>query len=546
MKMKKIALILMLIFVIILPPLNLVKAEENYTVKKIPRELYPSVINRAQNVLLETFTATWCGWCHHAYDVFDELKKNFGDRILNIRYHNQDSLSMTEVPERAVYYKVSGYPTVLINGSKKIVGVDENSYPEFEKIVKAMLSNSPELGIYAVGSVEENKLKIRAEIEQFNNEVITGNFMAILLESNIEYEKNQIYNFVARKVFPSFSGLKLAFDGKTNFSIDFSFPLEDPNVLRNLKVVLLVQNMESKEIYNSTIFEFDSLIINSSEPLTFTEEISRDTIIKIRFSEGLVVNAIKKECFEIIGKDNEKIGLDFSYERENNTLILFPEKYFKANYTYALLIQSLENCLISVNRRILKTPYIIKFKTSAKPELSIWIDSYEIDFGEISKIDNPSYSINIIEDHGNPIRVKLYTTQKWIILSKSEFFSANENIEVEVNQLFMQKGKNSGTISIHTILGVINIEVKAILLSDEYPVIRFLNYVPYAFLETVILTGRTDGYKLYLGKEEIFVDENGYFNVELKLIKGFNVFTFTAMNMQRKEKKEALVILRLL
>ncbi len=92
-----------------------------------------------------------------------------------------------------------------------------------------------------------------AEIEQFTDHTLNGNFIALLMESNIEYGKNRFYDFVARKVFPSFSGLKLDFDGKTNFVIDFSFLLDDPQSLRNLKVVLLVQNMETKEIYNSAL-----------------------------------------------------------------------------------------------------------------------------------------------------------------------------------------------------------------------------------------------------------------------------------------------------
>jgi hypothetical protein len=202
--------------------------------------------------------------------------------------------------------------------------------------------------------------------------------------------------------------------------------------------------------------------------------------------------------------------------------------------------------LISVNRRILKTPYIIKFKTSNKPELSLYVNSYKIEFGEISKLDDPSFSLNIIEEHGNPIRVKLYSPQKWITLSKTDFYSANETIEVKINQLFMTKGENNGVISLQTILGVINIEVTATLLSDEYPVIKFLNYTPFAFSETLLLYGRTDGYRLYLNDKEVYVDADGYFNVELKLWNGFNIFTFTAMNMQRKEKKEALIILRLI
>jgi len=544
--MKKIILSFLLIILILLPSLNLVNSNESYTIKRIPKDLYPDVINKSQNVLLETFTATWCGWCHYAYEVFDELRKNFGDKILNIRYHNQDDLSIQEVPDRVAYYKVSGYPTVLINGSKKIVGVDENSYPEFEKIVKDLLTNSPKLGIYADGFVSKNELKLKAEIEQFDDEAINGNFMAVLLESNIEYEKNRIYDYVARKVFPSFSGLKLDFDGQTNFLIEFSFPLETLENVRNYKVIFLVQNMETREVYNSTIFEFDSLIIDASEPISFAEEVPRDTLIKVKFSEGLITNAIKKECFEIIAKDNEKIGVDFSYDREENTLILSPDKYFKPNYTYALYIQSLENCLISVNRRILKTPYIIKFKTSNKPELSLYVNSYKIEFGEISKLDDPSFSLNIIEEHGNPIRVKLYSPQKWITLSKTDFYSANETIEVKINQLFMTKGENNGVISLQTILGVINIEVTATLLSDEYPVIKFLNYTPFAFSETLLLYGRTDGYRLYLNDKEVYVDADGYFNVELKLWNGFNIFTFTAMNMQRKEKKEALIILRLI
>jgi len=453
---------------------------------------------------------------------------------------------MSEVSERSVYYKVSGYPTVLINGDKKIVGVNENSYPDFEKVVKEKLAKPSKLGIYGTGVIDENKLKIKAEIEQFSDEIITGNFIAVLLESNVEYAKNQIYDFVARKVFPSFSGIKLGFDGKTNFVIDFSFPIPNPVTVRNLKVILLVQNMETKEIYNSAIFEFDSLIIDSSEPSTFAERIPRDTLIKLKFSEGLVANAIKKECFILIAKDSEKIELDFFYDREDNTLILFPSKYLNANYTYALVAQSLENSLISVNKRILKTPYIIKFTTSSKPELSLNVSTYIINFGEVSKIDTPSYSLNITEEHGNPIRVKLYNSQKWIVLSKNEFFSAGENIEVKVDQLFMTKGENRGTISAYTILGAVNIEVEAVLLSDEYPTMRFLNYIPYAFSGDLMIFGRTDGYRLYLGEKELYVDEKGYFKVELKLINGLNIFIFTAINMQRKENKEAIIILRLI
>jgi thiol-disulfide isomerase/thioredoxin len=545
--MRKIAINILLVFVIILLPFNGINAVENYTVTKISKGFYPDVIDKNQNVLLETFTATWCGWCHYAYEIFDELKKNFGDRIINIRYHNQDSLSMPEVPERAVYYKVSGYPTVLINGDKKIVGADENSYPDYEKAVKEKLNKSPELGIYATGRVYGNKLKLMAEIEQFTDHTLNGNFIALLMESNIEYGKNRFYDFVARKVFPSFSGLKLDFDGKTNFVIDFSFPMDDPQSLRNLKVVLLVQNMETKEIYNSALFEFDSLIINSSVPSTFTDSVPRDLSIKINFSEDLVANAIKRECFKIIASGTkEKIELDFSYERESNSLILTPLKYLKANFSYALIIESLENCLISINKRILKTPYILKFKTSDSPELKLYVDTEIIDFGEVSKIDSPSYTLNIIEEHNNPIKVKLESSKKWIVLSKNEFFSSSESIQVGIDQLFMNVGENEGVISIKTILGTINVKIKANLLSNEYPTIRFYNHIPYAFSEQIIIYGRTDGYRLFLGEEEKSIDLNGYFSVELSLNKGFNIFIFTAMNMQRKQKSEVLLILRLI
>ncbi len=118
-----------------------------------------------------------------------------------------------------------------------------------------------------------------------------------------------------------------------------------------------------------------------------------------------MANAIKRECFKIIASGTkEKIELDFSYERESNSLILTPLKYLKANFSYALIIESLENCLISVNKRILKTPYILKFKTSDSPELKLYVDTEIIDFGEVSKIDYPSYTLNKIEEHNNPIK----------------------------------------------------------------------------------------------------------------------------------------------
>lgn len=547
MKKMKIITNIILIAAIILLPLNLVNSEENYTLSKIPKDIFPHSIDIKQNVLLEIFTATWCGWCHYSYEIFDKLRENYGNRIINIRYHNQDSLSMSNVPERATYYKVGGYPTVLINGDKKIVGADENSYPIYEKIVKEKLDNSPLIGIYANGKIEGNKLKMTAEIEQFTDEAMTGNFIAILTESNIEYEKNRYYNYVARKTFPSFSGLKLDFDGKTNYLIDFSFPLDNYQSLRNLKVVFIVQNMDTKEIYNSALFEFDSLLINSTEPNSFTKGVPRNVSIKIIFTEDLVANTIKKECFWLIdSKNTEKIELDFSYDRETNCLTLTPLKYLKSNDSYALIIESLDDCLISVNKRRLKMPYILKFRTSDKPDLNLIINTEVIDFGEVSKIDSPSFTLNITEEHNNPIKVKLESSQKWIVLSKNEFFSSNENIDISISQLFMKIGKNEGTVSINSILGNIEIKIRAVLLSDEYPTIRFFNYIPYAFSEQIIIDGRTDGYRLFLREEEKELDLNGYFSILLNLNKGFNIFIFTAMNMQRKQKSEVLLIIRLI
>ena len=526
--------------------LNVLSIEPNYILQIFNTGDYPVLISDNHNILFENFTATWCGWCHFSYEIFDSLMEKYGKQIINIRYHNQDTLAMSNINDRSSFYKVNGFPTMVFNGNKKIVGADETTYPVVETLVASLLEQQAKLGVYTSGYIDGRLIRLTSVIQSFSKETITGNFLTVFSESNVIFQKDRRYDFVSRSVFPNFQGIKLSIEPGKIYMIQYSKLVADENKILDFEAVSLIQNFDTKEIYNSCAFQMDSLIISKSNPLLFMEDVKRDAPIILEFQEGLVLGSIDSAEMMIVSNLGELIFLDPVYDRIKKTLTLYPLKLLKPLTGYYFLILGGEDSLLSINKKRLKTDVIIPFHTSQHPDLSLEASDLEINFGDVFDIDFPEKILKFEEKKGNNLRFKFNSSAKWIECSESIIFGSMPIVSVKANTLHMHPGINKGNLVITTILGNTVIPVYANLLSNEYPQIRFFDYFPTTAARTIFVSGRTNGYRMFVGSKEIFVDNDGYFNIKLSLEPGYNFCQFQAINMQRKVSNKILVFYRFL
>jgi thiol-disulfide isomerase/thioredoxin len=516
--------------------------EPNYILQIFNSGDYPVLISDTHNVLFEDFTATWCGWCHFSYEIFDTLREKFGKQIITIRYHNQDELSMSNITDRSGYYKVTGYPTMVFNGNNKMLGADETTYPVVEKLVTTLLEKQAKLGVYSTGYLDGNIIRMTSILQSFSTVPVSGNFLTVFTENNVLDQKDRKYNYVSRSVFPNFTGIKLTIEPGKIYIIQYSKQVPEKQKANDFEVVSIFQNHETKEIYNSCSFQIDSLMVTRTEPTLFMEEVKRDTPIVLEFQEGLVLGSIESSKMMIVSNKGEMIFLDPVYDRTKKTLTLYPYKLLNPETGYYLIIVGGDNSLLSINKKRLKNDIIIPFHTALTPELDLSISEQKIDFGDIFDIDFPEQEIQLTEKNGLPMRFKFLSSSKWIECSEVLAVDSNLSVTIKANTLYMHTGVNQGSLTVSTILGNFIIPVQATLLSNDYPHIRFFNYFPYTTSSTLSISGRTNGYRMFLGGKEIEVDNNGYFTVQLSLVPEYNFFLFQSMNMQRKIANQMLMI----
>lgn len=507
---------------------------------------YPNFIPQKQEVLVEVFSATWCGWCYYAYDIHDRLSTQYGLPIHHVRYYNQDSLAMKEAPERTAFYKISGFPTLIVNGDKKLLGANEQSYPEVAKWVEESLAETPQAGVYSSGRIQNDRVFMLSYVQAFSDQELDIRFVSILMENNVRTDKDKTYQYVARTVFPNYEGLKINLQPNKIYRIEYSYPLPNPEKKSDYKVLSFIQNFDTKKVYNSSFFELNSLIIANHEPADFTSDIARDSLIRIQFEEALSVASIKPDHLQIIDDQGNSFHPVLSYDPPSRTLTIDPMQLLKKNSGYALFIRGGPNALSSSSRKSIRDYYCIPFKTSADPEIDIDISSLELDFKSISPIDEPSKQIEISEKNGFPIRIQYNASEPWINANLTALSNSNYILTVKLKPQLMKTGTNTGNLKLTTITGKHDIFVTASMESNEFPAIRLDDFPLYTINEKIYFKGKTNGYRIFLGTKELDLSLDGSFQgFSEPLHSGMNILSFRAINMQRKETHKALIVFKL-
>ena len=82
--------------------------------------LVPLTLSASQRVMvIEDVTATWCQYCPGAARGIEELDFRSYDSVVPIAYHasSSDPFYTANSAARLSYYSISGYPTVVLDGT---------------------------------------------------------------------------------------------------------------------------------------------------------------------------------------------------------------------------------------------------------------------------------------------------------------------------------------------------------------------------------------------------------------------------------------------
>jgi hypothetical protein len=219
-------------------------------------------------VLLEGATGTWCYYCQYAAQALDSLREIRGDTVAIIEYHYSDDFATGASVSRIDYYNISSYPTIVFDGTDRVIGGSiyiYNSYrlktnSELEKNVPVEMSfggyydsqqreGYVQIGIDAVNGIAAEDLRIHT----------------VLTESHIAFEwfDEDSLQFVMREMFPDSSGIPVSL-GKGDFVQELLFfQVSQDYVDENCEIVVFLQDNVSKEVFGVFTSELTDLSSDS-------------------------------------------------------------------------------------------------------------------------------------------------------------------------------------------------------------------------------------------------------------------------------------------
>ncbi|MCT4615495.1 MAG: Omp28-related outer membrane protein [Marinifilaceae bacterium] len=126
----------------------------------------------AKRMIVEDYTATWCGYCPRLIAEFDKQEHNYS--IIPIAIHNQDKMGFGKIGILANEFNVTGYPTGIKDRSGK-----------FYYGYRVPANSESNIGIGLDTKFENNKANINVKVYTKTATNSNLNIVVYLLENNI-------------------------------------------------------------------------------------------------------------------------------------------------------------------------------------------------------------------------------------------------------------------------------------------------------------------------------------------------------------------------
>jgi thiol-disulfide isomerase/thioredoxin len=208
-------------------------------------------------VLAELFTATWCEFCPYATRAINELADEYGsNRLLVLQYHPNDGVDPfgnNETDARMFsYYNVTGYPTMIFDGTIGTVGGWTGAYDSYNATIQSELQNPSDVSISLAGSLTDFTVNVTAS-SSFQSIPAVVRF--VVYEDDIPYNApngETLFRFTVRTMLDD-QAITLV-PGQT-ISVQRAFQPQPSWNMNNLGLVVFVQDDETHQVLQAAAFQ---------------------------------------------------------------------------------------------------------------------------------------------------------------------------------------------------------------------------------------------------------------------------------------------------
>ena len=118
-------------------------------------------------ILLEDFTATWCGPCFSGMKNIHKQIEGFGDKVILVCQHLSDDFAIQHSRALSNFYGVEGIPASMIDRTKGVVGEKVTFHPGYltKAILEKMLTQPKSVTISLTTSYDEGSKDIKIKVE---------------------------------------------------------------------------------------------------------------------------------------------------------------------------------------------------------------------------------------------------------------------------------------------------------------------------------------------------------------------------------------------
>ena len=228
-----------------------------------------------QYVLLEIGTGTWCQYCPGAAMGADDLVEN-GQMVAVVENHNGDTYAYTASNARNTYYAITGYPTAIFNGYKRLVGGDHSVslYTSYLPIYESEYAFKTAFGItIGDGTRVGNDYNLSVIVDRYGETPFANSNLVLhlaLTQSHmmVNWQGQTHLEYVSRVMAPDASGTPISLQTASQVTVPLSFtinPAWGGDLVTDYELVAWVQDLTTKEVVDAEKVNLQSILVGISE-----------------------------------------------------------------------------------------------------------------------------------------------------------------------------------------------------------------------------------------------------------------------------------------
>tara|TARA_Y100000768_G_scaffold380883_1_gene358689 strand:+ start:542 stop:1573 length:1032 start_codon:yes stop_codon:yes gene_type:complete len=152
-------------------------------------EIMATPITFKQNVVVEDFTGTWCGWCPRVSEAVRLLKEETSDAIV-IAIHNGDVMQFSQEGTIRAAFNVTGFPTALINRQERWASPQPSNVSQ----VTGKMSGKSYASVAMESSVSGDNLNLKVKV-RMGYGYKTMKLAVYMLEDGLVYNQRNFTSY---------------------------------------------------------------------------------------------------------------------------------------------------------------------------------------------------------------------------------------------------------------------------------------------------------------------------------------------------------------